>query len=244
MQASSHSTLLALLLVGCSAQSVQCGASQLATQCSFLDESGDERGCLSSCVLGGTDAVALADAMATNESLLLATLSMSGLDIGDAGGAALAVSVRPTSVRHVDLSSAGMGALSSEAWAATLRVHTSLRRLELAWNGLGDSGVAKIGAAMGSNDALEEMGLERTGCGDLGAAALGSSLGSNTRLRSLSLEANAVGAAGARGIAEGLHSNVALERLSLSLNPIGDEVRVAAGRTSSAHAPPSAPSSV
>lgn len=172
----------------------------------------------------------------------IATVSLEGVPVADAGVTVLADAFSPTvPVPHVirlALGAAEITSVGASALAGALRASgNTIVSLRLDWNALGDDGATSLGRALRGNQRLEVLGLERCGVGDAGAVELASALGGSApagdaadpvasalpALRELHLEGNAIGAAGATAIATALRSNTRLQTLALALNPIGAE---------------------
>ena len=174
----------------------------------------------------------------------IATLSLEGTPMGDAGATVLADAFGPRvplpNVIRLALGAAQITGVGASVLAGTLSAAGStVESLRLDWNHIGDAGASAIGRALRGNQKLHVLGLERCGVGDAGATAIAIALGASdpsaeslydplepaatSAMEELRLEGNRIGAAGAVALADALRVNHRLTSLSLALNPLGPE---------------------
>eukprot|EP01044_Picomonas_judraskeda_P016457 COSAG03_NODE_2929_length_2349_cov_1.765778_1_plen_670_part_10 len=140
----------------------------------------------------------------------LTRLDASGGDLGPAGAALLASSLRHNrSMKELD-----MGTVAADG---------SSRTLGTADSGIGSEGGVAIAAALHGGPPLVTLGLSDNNLGDDVAVALGRDLVHNKTLQSLDLAGNHIGPTGALALADALCSNQCLRLLNLEANRLGNQ---------------------
>ena len=123
-------------------------------------------------------------------------------------------------VSHVlDLSAAGMGALSTVVIAELILDHQeAVGVLLLDRNNLEPAGASVLGEMLRSNNVLQELHLRFSGLKAEGVKEIAAALQKNTCLEKLYLIANNLGSDGATALAEMLKVNTTLNMIDISDN--------------------------
>ena len=182
---------------------------------------------LSDLKVGGGGVKDLAAAVASHASL--ASLSLAGSALGDAGIGSLAPLLRGhgSALTALDLKASDLGNNGAAALAELLATNLGLRTLDLQRNAIKDQGAIALAAALQVNGGLQALNLRFNEVSDAGATSLGKALQGNGSVTELHLGGNLIGAEGAVQLAAALVSNTTLRSLNLRSNAVLDAGAVA-----------------
>ena len=170
--------------------------------------------------IGSESAVAFADMLATNKSLVKLNMYECKIQVEDAVCLAKTMENNST-VREFDISRNPIGSEGSVAFADTLTTNKSLVKLNMSQCSIQEKGAICLAKAMEKNLTLSEFHVSVNPIGSEGAVAFADMLATNKSLAKLSMCGCSIQGEGAVCLAKALENNSTAREFDISDNPIG-----------------------
>ncbi|KAL0240793.1 hypothetical protein GEMRC1_006029 [Eukaryota sp. GEM-RC1] len=172
--------------------------------------------------IGNEGAIAIADALRVNTSVLW--MALKDNSIGSEGAIAIADALKVNStVTDVHLEDNSIGNEGAIAIADALKINSTVTELCLHNNSIGNAGVIAIADALKVNSSVSTLWLDKNSIGYEGVIAIAEALKVNSTVSRFHLDYNSIGNEGAIAIADALKFNSTVSEIDLNDNSIGDK---------------------
>ena len=180
--------------------------------------------------LGSAGATALAEGL-KHKTCQIEILSVSGCDIDDTGGAAIAETTTKTArLRQLDMSKNTLGHRTAVALSRGFRLRNGLSSLNMANTGIGNMFLPLFARAIKkSKSHLTYLNISKCKLNDKGCKALSIALGACKKIQNLNVSWNNIGARSMYRLGDSISNSESIQRLDLSFNSLNDEGGVVFG---------------
>eukprot|EP01051_Picozoa_sp_SAG22_P009782 SAG22_NODE_840_length_6896_cov_3.900103_3_plen_805_part_00 len=199
-----------------------CARQRIIPVSAFIKSMGQNKVSLRHYLLGEQGAIAVAESLQLNSTIV--SLDLSDTWLGVEGAEHVSEALKDNvEMEYLDVSDNRLGFKGGLAMASLLRENGTLKDVCLSGNKLCDRVAVEVSNALTKNSTLTRLDLSRNDIADKGGAAIGEMLLSNGELKDVDLSWNNILAKGGKKLVESINYNKTLTVLDLGWNGIGDE---------------------